>query len=706
MLRYLFICLVLLFNVVAASAQEMEEVIVTADPLSAVDNHLSRPVQVLTEAELSSRNIGNIGETLANEPGVSSSDFGPGSGRPVIRGLGGARVKILENGIDTLDLSTISADHAVATEPALARQIEIFRGPATLLYGSGASGGLVNLVNDRILRSVPAGLEGELLLNYDTVTDGLTGAGRMNTGTQNFAFHVDAMVRDTDDYDIPGFAELEPDELAQGTLENSSLKTDNIGIGMSYVGNRSFIGLALSRLSSDYGVPGGHGHHGEEEDHHDEEDEDEDHHHNDDEGADHHGDEEEGGVRIDMKQTRYDLEAALDEPLPGLQRIKTRWAYNDYKHDEVEGNGEVGTRFNNNELEGRVDFLHAPIGHWNGVVGIQYRNKDFSATGEEAFVPPTTLESIAVFALEKVDYGRWHLELGARYEKQNAITDAGVEAKHRAWSFSGGASWDYMKDYQLGVFAIRSQRAPTIEELFAYGPHLATSTFEVGEPNLNRETSINIDLYWRKTAGRLTFSANFFYNQTDDFTFLQEQDLNNDGVADRVEEDFSGDVVDILEADEDEEPLLVYQTQSDADFLGFELETLVRVLDDSRSALNARLWTDYVKAERDNNTRLPRITPWRFGAELNYARRTWYARLDYTRTNRQSSTAPLETSTSGYHMLGAYLAHTVKLDGTDLILFVRGTNLLNEEARRHTSFVKDLAPLPGRSASFGIRAVF
>jgi len=632
-------------------------------------------------------NVSNIGETLANEPGVSSSDFGPGSGRPIIRGLGGSRVKILENGIGTMDLSTISVDHAVSIEPANARQIEIFRGPTTLLYGSGASGGLVNVVNDRILNYVPANLEGDLSFNYDTVTDGMTGTASINTGTKNLALHLDAMVRDTDDYAIPGFAELEPDEPEQGTLENSSLKMDSIGIGASYVGAQGFIGFAVSQSASDYGVPGGHGHHEEEEDADTEE-------------------EEEGGVRIDMRQTRYDLEAVLDNPVPGLQQIKTRWAYNDYEHDEVEGNGDVGTRFNNNELEGRIDFLHAPIANWNGVVGLQYRDKDFSAIGEEAFVPPATLDSVAVFALEKGDFGRWHLELGARYEKQEVKTDVGTRAEHTAYSLSAGASWEYTEGYQLGLSVTRAQRAPTIEELFSDGPHLATTTFEVGNPSLDEETSTNIDLYWHKTAGQFTFSANFFYNQIDDFIFLQEQDLNADGIADRVEEDFAGDPADILDPAEDEEPLLVYQTQSDAEFLGFELEALMRVLDDERGVLDARLWADYVKAERDPNTHLPRITPWRFGTGLNYAHKAWYASLDYIRTNKQNNTAPLETTTSGYDMLNAYLAYTVKLANTELILFVRGTNLLNEEARRHTSFVKNLAPLPGRSGTFGIRAAF
>ena len=675
-------------NVSAQHSHGVEEVIVTADPLSAVDNHLIQPVQVLTREDLRKRNTSNIGEALANEPGVSSADFGPGAGRPIIRGMGGSRVKILENGISTMDVSTLSADHAVTTEPVFARQIEILRGPATLLYGSGASGGLVNVVNDRILKYVPENLEGELSFDYDTATEGVTGAANINVGTGEFAFHLDAMVRDTDDYDIPGFAEAEPDEPEQGTLENSSVETDSFGIGASYIGERGFIGFAVSQTSSDYGVPGGH-HHEEEEGEEEEE-------------------EEEGGVTIDMEQTRYDLEAALNQPVPGLRQIKTRWAYNDYEHDEVEGSGEVGTRFNNEEVEGRVEFIHDTFGNgnWDGVFGIQYRDVDFSAVGEEGFVPPSSLDSIAVFIVEKADFGAWHVELGARYESQDAETNAGVEAEHDSYSLSGGANWEYQDGYKLGISLTHSQRAPNIEELFANGPHLATGTFEIGDPNLDEETSTNIDLYWHKTTGQVTFAANFFYNQVDDFIFLAEQDLNGDGIADRVEEDFDGDPADILDPDEDEEPLLVQQTQEDADFWGFEFQTVVRMFDDNRGTLDARLWADYVQAERDNNVNLPRITPWRFGAGLDYLRGPWYASLDYTRASEQDDTAPLETTTDGYDMLNVHVAYNFKFADTNMSLFVRGSNLFDEEIRRHTSFVKDLAPLPGRSGTFGIRASF
>ncbi len=672
-----------------ADGRELPEVIITADPLGEFDSHLSQPVQVLTREELETRSVGNIGETIANELGVSASDFGPGVGRPIIRGLAGSRISVLENGISTMDVANISVDHAVPVEPIFARQLEIFRGPATLLFGSGASGGVVNLVNDRILRYVPESLEADLSLRYETVSDGITGAGSMNAGAGNVAVHVDGMVRDTHDYAIPGFAELDPDEPGQGTLENSSVQTRSLAGGLSYVGESGFIGFAVSRLTSDYGVPGEH--------HHDEGEGDE-------EATD--DEEEEGGVRIDMQQTRYDLQATLNEPVTGLRKVQVRWAYNDYEHDEVEASGEIGTALDNDEIEGRIEFVHAAVGSWDGALGIHYRHKDFAAIGEESFVLPSELESIAVFVLEKSDFGRWHVDLGGRYEHQEVQTNTGLQAAHDLLSLSVGVNRDYARGYQFGLAITHAQRAPSIEELYSNGQHLATTTFEVGDPGLHKEKSTNIDIYWRKIAGRLTFTANLFYNQIDDFIFLQEQDRNNDGVADRVHEDFDGEPANILPAEDDEELLLVSHTQDNADFYGFEIEGGIRVLEDDRTTLDARLWADYVQGQRSGNVDLPRITPWRFGAGLKYARGPWFASADYIRVNEQNNIAPLESSTAGYNMLSIDAGYTFKLAQSNVTLFASADNLLDEEIRRHTSFVKEIAPLPGRSGVFGMRASF
>ena len=706
-----------------AGVESIEEIIVTADPLGDVEGHMMRPVQVLAKEELKSRSIRNIGETVANELGVSSSDFGAAAGRPVIRGLAGSRVSVMENGISTLDVANMSADHAVPTEPAFARQVEIFRGPATLLYGSGASGGVINVVNDRILKYVPETLEGDIAIQYETVSDGVNGMGSFNFGTGNFAVHLDGMKRNTDDYDVPGYAELDADEgeMERGVLENSSIETENVSGGISWIGRRGFIGFSVSRLDSNYGIPGSHFHGGEgEEDHHDEEGEEdhdeeegeEDHDEEEGEEEDHHEEEGEeghggeGGARIDLGQTRYDLEADIDEPFPGIHRIRTRWTYNDYNHNELEASGEVGTAFDNDEVEGRVEIIHHPISIWQGAFGLHYRNKDFAAVGEESFVLPSKKETIAAFLLEKGDLGNWNTEFGARYEYQETSADTGEETSHDLFSVSGGVSWDYAEGYEVGLAVTHAQRAPALEELYADGPHLATTTFNIGDTGLGKEKSTNFDFFWHKTAGKLTLTANLFYNRIDDFIFLKEQDLNGDGFADRVEEDFDGDPADILEPGQDGTHLLVAQVQQNADFMGFELEAVVHALHGNYGALDVRLWADYVEGKRSDDVSLPRITPWRYGAGMIYFQGPWYGSLSYTRVNKQNDTALFETPTRGYHDLNLYASYRLSKGDNDVTLFASAANLLDEEIRRHTSFVKELAPMPGRSGIFGVRVSF
>ena len=717
----------------SAGHEYVDEIVVTADPLGDIDAHLVRPAQVLTKKELETRSIHNIGEAVANELGVSSGDFGAAVGRPVIRGLAGSRVSVLENGVSTMDVANIGADHAVPTEPAFAQQVEIFRGPATLLYGSGASGGVVNVVNDRILRYVPEDLQADILLQYETVFDGVNGAGSFNVGTGNFAFHIDGMKRNTDDYDIPGFAELnrDPDEeMGKGVLENSSIESESVAAGVSWIGKRGFVGFSVSRLDSNYGILGSHHHHGEtdmldeidlhegqdhdeEEEHHEDEDHDEEEEHHEDEDHDeeeeHHeegGHGEEGRSRIDLGQTRYDFEASVYDPFTSIHRIKTRLTYNDYHHDEVEANGDVGVAFDNEEMEARVEIVHHPLGGWQGAIGLQYHYKDFAAIGEENFVLPSELESIAAFLLEKGDLGNWHMEFGARYEYQDTSAVNGKETSHDLFSISGGLNWDYLKGYELGLSVTHAQRAPSLEELYASGPHLATTTFEYGDTELGKEKSTNIDFYWRKTTGRLTLTANLFYNRIDDFIFLKEQDLNEDGIADWVHDDFAGDLADIQDPEEDGVRLLVAQVQDDADFMGFELEGVIHALEGSNGVLDVRLWADYVQGERADNVNLPRVTPWRFGAGMTYFRGPWHASLSYTRVNKQNDTALFETPTKGYDSLNLYASYRLSQSGNAVTLFASASNLLDEEIRRHTSFVKELAPLPGRSGIFGVRVSF
>lgn len=665
---------------------ETEEIVVSADPLSAVDGSLAAPVTILSKEKLREETMRSIGETVANQPGVTASDFGASVGRPVIRGQSGGRVRVLEDGVGTMDISTISGDHGVTTESVFAEQVEILRGPATLLYGSGASGGLVNIVNGRILSTLPERVIGDAYVEYDTASNGwLTAVQADAPIAAQFALHLDALYRDTDDVDIPGFAAVRPDEEDRsGNLENSDSETSNYSGGFSWIGDSAFLGFNISRLENEYGVPGAA------------------HHHEDGEEGD---EEEEGGVRIDLRQTRYDLKAGYHFAGTPINQIKWRLAYNDYEHDEIEGNGEIGTAFTNEEVETRVEIIHRPIGAWDGVLGLQIRDKDFEAVGEEAFVPPSEVTNYAIFLFEKADFGRFHVDAGLRYENQSAESSTTtLKADHNLLSFSAGTTFNYLPGYELGVNFSRTQRAPTIEELFAGGPHLATNTFEIGNSNLGDETSHNIDVFWRKNVGRVSFDFTVFYNATSDYVFLRSNDLNGDGIADRVEEDFL-ETFEVV--DEDDALLLVNQAQEDAEFWGFELITETALFNNQYGEMTARLWTDMVQGELDGLGDVPRLPPLRFGLNLNWKRNALFGSFNVNHVTEQDDTAMLESETDAFTLLSVQLGYRMPVDDhRNLIIFARGTNLANETARRHTSFVKDLAPLAGRSGLVGVRLEF
>jgi len=636
---------------------DLDAITVTARPLGSQRvEDISRPVSVLSGDELRRRQAATLGETLGREPGVSASFFGPGSSRPIIRGQGGPRVRVLRDGIGTLDVSTISVDHQTSIEPFQADQIEVLRGPATLLYGSGASGGLVNVATPRIPETVPE-FEVGLHARHESASEGEVAGIRARGGIGPVALHFDGLTRDADDY-----------EAERGTVENSFVETDDANLGASWVGSRGFIGVSYGRYESEYGIP---------------------------------IDPDEPGERpfIDLEQDRLDIAGRLDNPVSGLRSIDFRLGYNDYEHVEFEGPGEPGTEFDNEAVETRLAFNHDALGDFVGTVGVQHLYRDFAAVGEEAFVLPADQQSTALFAFEQRDFGDWSIEFGARAERQTidpaASTGIG-DIDHDVFSLSGGALWRFTPGYALGINVSRNERAPAIEELLADGPHLATGTFEIGDPGLDEETANNIDLSLRKTGGRLTWRGNLFVNFIEDFVFLAEQDRNGDGVADEVDD----------EGNPGGELLLVEVAQDDAVFYGMELEVGYTLIEDRRGTLNLRGSGDWVRAEFDGGDNLPRISPARVGAGIEYQRGRIRADIEGFRVFEQDSTAALETSTDGHTMIDAGVSYTLAAGATESRLFVRGTNLLDEDARRHSSFIKDRAPLPGRSAIVGVDITF
>ena len=670
----------------ASPAQEpvnLEAFVVSASPFARAQDQVVHPTSVLAGQRLTLQRQPTLGETLAHEPGISSTYFGPGASRPVIRGLGGDRIRVLQGGTGTLDASVISPDHAVSLDPLLVDRIEIVRGPATLLYGGSAIGGVVNVIDGRIPEQLPeksAALVTEA--RYGSAAEERAAAALATGKTGSVAWRVDGFTRRTDDVRIPDYAETaalladhdeaEEGPAARGHLPNSATESSGAGFGLAYHGQRGHLGLALSGFDTLYGVPG-HEHHHEEAEH-----EDADHDHADEE----HGEE---GVRIDLKQRRWDLHGELFNPAQGLRVARVQLGAADYEHNELEGSV-LGTRFTNRAFEGRLEILHEPIGGFEGALGTQFSHADFAAAGEEAFVPPSETRSSALFLYEEAPGERVIWQFGARIEDQQVkpVAVSGLPLRsHTSASFSGGLVWKLPAGYSVALSASRNERAPNAQELFADGPHAGTGAYEVGDSTLGTERATGLDLSLRKRTGRLTGVATVFVTDFDGYIFEEPTGTETDGL-----------------------PVYAF-VQRDARFHGAELELIAHLHETGGHVLDLRLTADTVRAtNRTANAPLPRITPQRVGVGLDYRVGAFSFSTDLRHGASQRRTAVNETPTDSYTTLGASGAWRFRLGRADAELFVRASNLTDETVRLHTSFLKDVAPLPGRDFTTGLRLAF
>ena len=702
----------------------IENIVVTASVLGSSVLESVTPVSVIDEYKLRKIQAETLGETLKNTPGVHSTYFGPVASSPVIRGNDGPRVKIVQNGLDVSDVSRIGPDHNVAANSTSATQVEVLRGPATLQYGSGAIGGVVNVVDNRIPSEVPVGIEGDVEANYATVNDGKFGRFNLTGGQNNIAFHVDGFKRKTDNADIPGYASVTPDDDEQpGTLESSAMDTTNITAGLSMVDEEGYFGFSVEKLDNFYGVPG-HSHAHEEE--HEGETEEE--------HAEHAGEE---GTNLDVDMTRYQAAGEWYSPFKGISSLKFGAAYTDYEHVEIE-DGEVGTRFTNQGSDIRLAATHADIDAWHGVFGLQYHNSDYAAEGDEAYTPPTETESMALFLVEQKKFGSLILELGGRLERTNYNADtvdfelevAEHEEEHHdeeheehemvfdfdeyaftSSSLSAGLNWEYMPGYSVALTLSRNERAPSQQELFSAGQHLATQTFEVGlvydmdedgevSENLRsvkEEVSNNIDLTFRKFSGDSGYTLSFFYNQADDYIYQSATDLTALAHGHEEEEEEAHDE---HEEHAEEGTPVYYFNQDDATIYGVEAEGFV----DLNVNWRVSLFGDYIRAKIDSDN-LPRIPPLRLGSTISYEGEALSSELSVVWYDDQTKTTEYETATDGYTLVNASVDYRLS-DTQDWTVYVRANNLFDEEARVHTSFLKDQAPLPGRNFILGTRFSF
>ncbi len=682
----------------AHSAKALDEITVTATPMRTSAEDIAAPVEVLAGEALDRSKGATLGQTLSGVTGVQGADFGVGVSRPIIRGQDGPRVQILSGGLATLDVSTVSADHAVSVEPFLADQIEVLKGPATLLFGSGAIGGAVNLVDGRIATDLPdKALGGRAELRGNSVNNERTGMFRLDGVSGDWVLHVDGLLRDTDDVGIPGVARLEShdhdhdEDEAQvsGLLPNSAIKTRAGGFGLTRLGERGYFGLAGSSYRSNYGIPDGAHVHGDEDDH--------------DHGHDEH---EEGSVRIDLVQNRWDLRAGLYDPLSFLQRVDLRMAWNDYSHTEFEGD-EIGSLFDNRGVDGRIEAVQNEVAGWRGAFGLQFGRSSFRADGEEAFVPATRTETLGMFVLQEKDFDPLKIELGARYDKARLDPDAAPGRSFGLANLSADAIWRLGGHIDLRFGLDRSERAPINEELYADGLHVATRSLEIGDASLDTERANRTEFGLHAHTARMTFKAAIYQTNFADFIYLADTGVVEHGTPVRL------------------------WTQQDAVFRGAEAEAVFHLMDVTAGQLDLRLFGDTVRARLDghgsreaafslshgdhahhyvvalpNAGNVPRIAPSRLGAGLSWATGSLGASVGAVRYQAQSRVADNEEPSPGYTLVDAHLAYRWDRRDASWEVFLDGTNLGNREARPHTSLLRDYAPLPGRAVAFGVRVYF
>lgn len=664
---------------VAQDVTDEDIIIVTASPLERSIDEAITGQSILAGDELQDRLAGTIGETLKLEPGVSSTSFGAGASRPIIRGQGGDRVRVLTNGVGSIDASSASPDHAVAVEPAQAERIEVVRGAALLRYGSSGSGGIVNVIDGRIPRDMPDGqTDVSVRIGAASVDESAEGAFSVDQRAGNLVFHLDGTFREAQDYRIPVEGESReqlaeegeevPDDFDEGRrLDNSFVDSRSLTGGVSYIGERGFIGVAVSDFNTTYGIPGGHGHEEEEDEEHDEEEHEE--------GEE----EEEEAVFIELDQTRIDLNAGLDFDGP-IERVQVFGGYADYKHTEFEGPGEVGTVFTNEGFEIRAEAIQAERGNWKAAYGVQYRERDFAAIGEEAFVPPTTTEQLGVYTFHEVEVGAGHIEGALRYESTNQEdVTGGQDRSFDLFSVSGGGDVHLSDAVRIGGTVFRTERAPTTEELFSNGPHLATNQFELGDPTLGKEVATGIEAAIRHREDGHSATLNLFYTSYDDYIFEAETDGEEDGL-----------------------PIFQF-TAEDTEFYGFEAVGQTDLTTVGKFDLSADALVEYVRAKTDSGN-LPRIPPLSVLSGIEAESDRVKLRAEWEYVAEANDLAAFELPTDDYNLVNAFVTWKAPMDAENVALRFSVLNIFDAEARQHTSFLKDLVPQPGRNFRFSITA--
>lgn len=692
-----------------------QEIIVTAPYIEQLD--ILAGTSVLSGDALTRNLRGQIGDTLTSLPGVSATSFTPGSSRPVLRGFQGPRVKVLTDGIGTLDAAASSVDHAVTIDPLTTQRVEVLRGPAVLLFGGDAIGGAVNAIDKRIPRAVPQEpIHIDALAGFGSAADDWSIAGSVDVPlTSKLVVHVDGSYRETDDLRIPGFVlspalraevlEEAAEEFDEGEFEeaeeltetanqrdripNTGTETYSVGAGLAFIGDGGNLGFSVGYYNSDYGIPARPG---------------AEHHHEEDDGGAGGAveeEEEEGPVTIGLEQFRADLRGGVNLGSGFFESFNFRVGYSDYEHTEFEGD-EIGTVFTVEGIEARAYLTQAERNGWRGVIGTQFLARDFNAVGAEAFVPKNSTESWAIFTVQEVDLGDFELEGSLRFDHTSVrliqdgrdlselIDNLGpsiVNFDRSFNAFSAALGFAYAPDdsnYKIGANISRAERAPSAEELLSgLGPHIATQAFEIGNPNFTTEKSWGGELYARWNTDDVNLSATVYANFFDDFIF----DLETG-------------------AEEDDLPVFQY-FQRDATYYGVEVAASARLASAGGFDFIANGVADYVHAEFDNGGGpVPRIPPLRLLGGLAAQSTYFDVRAEVEWADNQNRVTTFETPTDGFTMVNASLAWRPMGPEGGITLLASANNIFDVNARRHASFTKDFVPLAGRDFRVGAKFSF
>jgi iron complex outermembrane receptor protein len=635
------------------TAIDLATVPVTGNPLGVSSDELIVPISILSGRELSLKRESTLGDTLNGIPGVSATSFGPNSSRPVIRGLDAERVRIMQNGIGILDASSLSFDHAVSLDPLVIEQIEVIRGPAALLYGGSAVGGVVNAIDHRIPTEKLEGIAGRAEASVGGADSQNNLAGVIDIGNGKIAVHADAYTRKTSDLDIPGFAVSNRKSRAdtvrdnRGRLVNSNASSEGGALGASLTFDEGYAGISYSGFRNNYGTVA------------------------------------DPAVRADMQSDRWDFASEIRELGSVVERVKFKLAHTDYQHQELES-GEVGTTFKNRGLEGSFEAGHANIGNIKGVLGFQFQNSNFEALGDEAFVPSVNTQNKALYVYEELPLDQFKLSFGGRIEHVSVNSksdDKFGPAQNNSFnpvSYAFGGLYTFDSNWSLATNLSHNERAPSYFELYANGAHLATGQYEIGNPDFDKERSNGIDAQMRWKDGKNSFNFGAYYTRFSSFLGL----LNTGG--------FESDL-----------PVAQFSTFA-ATFKGLEADGRFNIANN----LDLTLRGDYVRAtNRDSGDALPRIAPLRLGAGLHYQKNSFGARVDVLHAFKQDRTSENELITDSYTNLSAIVTYKLPTK-LGLEVYAKANNLLDQEIREHTSFLKDIAPQAGRSLLLGLRADF